>query len=122
MSMKEFSCQKSHSLILSAVSLLRDRGLYTSAKGLYDILIGVHKDLKAKELECYGYYSNLSSRTFHSRVRLLLRYGYLSNLYKEEINDYVLVLTEKGKREVRSVKWHAPKAEETNLLEIKEEL
>ncbi len=122
MSMKEFRCQKSHCLILSAVSLLRDKGFYTSQKGLYEILLGTHQDPKAEGLECYGYYSQLSSRSFHSRIRLLLRYGYLSNLYKEEISDYVLVLTEKGESEVKPVKWHERKLKPSNLLSIKENI
>lgn len=117
---EEFTLSKSHSLILSAISYLKDKGLATSASGLYEVLTGTHKDERVKDLECYGYYSQLGSRTFHSRVRILERYGFITYRYEESISDYVLILSEKGKKEVKPIKWHSKRDIKSNIIEIKE--
>lgn len=119
--MKEFSCKISHKVILSALSLLKEKGLCTTARGLYEILIGVNSDPRVKELDCYNHYANLSKRSFMTRVRMLIRYGFIKNIYREEIDDYVLCLSEKGLKEDKIVKWHKHGAERSNVLEIKEQ-
>ncbi len=118
--MKEFSFASSHKVILSALSLLTENGLCTNKTGLREILVGSNPDDRVKALDCYGHYVNLSKRAFSSRINMLIRYGFIKNVYREEISDYILDLTEKGIKEVTPIKWRKRKAKQSNVLEIRE--
>ncbi len=118
--MKEFSFASSHKVILSALSLLKENGLCTNKTGLREILVGSNSDDRVKTLDCYGHYVNLSKRAFSSRINMLIRYGFIKNVYREEINDYILDLTEKGIKEVTPIKWRKHKAKQSNVLEVRE--
>ncbi len=107
-----------HKVILSALSLLKERNLCTNIRGLYEILIGINGDPRAKDLDCYNHYASLSQRSFASKVHTLTRYGLIRNVYREEINDYALFLTEKGEKEIVPIKWHKHPAKQSNILEV----
>ncbi len=121
MAMKEFDCKISHRVILSAISLLKEKGLCTTIRGLYEILIGTNVDQRVKSLDCYNHYSSLSKRGFNTRVRMLIRYGFISNVYRKEIGGYVLNINEKGLKEANYTHWHKYPVGQSDILEIKNE-
>lgn len=53
-------------------------------------------------------------------MRILERYGFITYRYEESISDYVLILSEKGKKEVKPIKWHSKRDIKSNIIEIKE--
>ena len=117
---EKFRLTNSYLVILNAVSLLREEGYETSAKGLGDILSGTHRDPLAQRFDCFGHYAKLGRRSFLSRIRLLERYGYLRYRYEPEIDDYILLLTELGQSKVKPIRWHKHRQNSTNIIKIKE--
>lgn len=116
-----FCLSSSYKTILRALAVLEEAGYRTSAKGLYEILLGLHHDEKAKDLPCYGHYASLGKRSFYTKIRMLERNGYLAYAYEKRIDDYLLLRTEKGKREETRITWKKHPRGVSTLIEIKGE-
>lgn len=112
---------KSDLAYLAAIKELAANGLAVSASGLRLVLLGEGQE-EAASLSCYGYYANLPSRQFHSRIHLLHRHGYLRLRYEKKMRDYALELTEAGAELARFVFRKRSRKEPTpSIIRIEEE-
>ena len=95
---KEFIPSTSDIKIMKTVSLLNKDNLYPLAMGVYKILSGSNEE----EYKIYSYletYSTLispNSRHIANQIVMLLRKGYLENIYSKEHNELYLKISTKG--------------------------
>lgn len=84
--------------ILKTVQILNEMDLYPLALGVYKIISG-SKDPeyeRYQSLETYSTLISLNSRHVSRLVMMLLRNGYLENIYDENTNELYLKITQKG--------------------------
>ena len=86
--------------ILKTVSLLNERDLYPLALGVYKIITGSDEPeyQKYKELETYSTLISLNSKHVSRLIMMLLRKGYLENIYDENTNELYLKISDKGSK------------------------
>lgn len=95
---KEFKPSTSDIKILKTVYLLNKDHLYPQSLGVYKILIGSkEEDFKIyQDLETYSTLVSPNSRHISKLIMMLIRNGYLTNIYSKEHNDLYLKISDKG--------------------------
>lgn len=88
----------SYRKLLSALFLIKEAGYEVTAEGLSLILRGVKTEetIPFFENSVFSFLPSLSSKRIKARVHQLVRQGYLRLSYREEDEDYYLLLTDKG--------------------------
>ena len=92
--------------ILETVDNLNQMNAFPMVEGVKKILRGEEdfETLEYKDTSTFATLISLGNRTLCSDVKMLIRYGYLRNIYDEKSDKYYLSITLKGKETLEEYK------------------
>ena len=97
--MKEIELLRIHFNILETIDECNKVGLYPTDSGVFKILTGVVDDDLSliKDIKTFSIAISYNVKVVKNKIKWLIRYGYIKNVYDKNKDRFVLSLTDKGK-------------------------